>query len=38
VVVGVEVLFPDGGRVAVADTVRVGVTGAEDLDAEEQHA
>jgi Xaa-Pro aminopeptidase len=38
VVVGVEVLFPDGGRVAVADTVRVAVTGAEDLHAEEQHA
>ncbi|GAA3108346.1 hypothetical protein GCM10010464_84040 [Pseudonocardia yunnanensis] len=35
VVVAVEVLFPDGGRVAVADTVRVGETGAEQLDDKE---
>jgi len=38
VVVSVEVLFPDGGRVAVADTVRVGETGAEQLDDKELHA
>lgn len=35
VVLGVEVLFADGGRVVVADTVRVTANGAESLTGQE---